>query len=73
MNSKSANRQAPSSFPRWGGVALPASILWGIVIGLFIGLYFGAPAVGAAIGAGVGVGVGVGLFAAAIVIASSAK
>lgn len=72
----SANRgrngrdRPPSSFPRWGGLVLPASALWGTVIGLGLGVAFGNPAIGAAIGAGLGVGIGLALLAAAIVIAS---
>lgn len=60
----------PSSFPRWGSIALPGSALWGTVLGLLIGAFFGNFVIGAMIGAGLGIGIGLALFAAAIVMAS---
>jgi hypothetical protein len=60
----------PRAFPQWGGIALPACILWGTLMGVLAGRYFGNTAIGAAIGAGLGVGIGLALFAAAIVVAS---
>jgi hypothetical protein len=66
-------RQPPNrkrAFPPWGGIALPACVLWGTLIGVLAGKYFGNTAIGAAIGAGLGVGIGLVLFAAAVVVAS---
>jgi hypothetical protein len=59
------------SFPLWGSVAIPAGLLWGMVLGCGGGLLFGNLVIGAMIGAGLGVGIGFTVFAAAIVIASS--
>jgi hypothetical protein len=61
---------ARSRFPKWGGIVLPACVLWGTLLGVLIGIYFGNALIGTAIGAALGVGIGVSLFAAAIVMAS---
>lgn len=58
------------AFPTWGGIALPACVLWGTLLGVLAGKLFGNMAIGAAIGAALGVGLGLALFAAAVVVAS---
>lgn len=65
-----ARNTTASPFPFWGAIALPASMLWGILLGVVAGLYFGNVAIGAALGAALGIGVGLCLFAAAVVVAS---
>jgi len=57
-------------FPIWGGLAIPAGVLWGTLLGIVTGLFFGNVLIGAFIGAGLGVGIGLILFAAAVVVAS---
>ena len=58
-------------FPWWGGLAIPAGLLWGLALGAGAGLALGNIWIGAAIGSALGIGTGLCLFAAAVVIASS--
>jgi hypothetical protein len=63
--------KAQKTFPLWGGLAIPAGVLWGTLIGVVAGMLLGNVVIGAAIGAGLGIGLGLVLFAAAVVIASA--
>ena len=62
--------QERKKFPFWGAIALPAGVLWGVVIGIGIGYLSGNVFIGGAIVAALGIGIGLSLLAAAIVIAS---
>ena len=61
------------NFPFWGGIALPAGVLWGLLLGAAAGYFLGDIMIGAAIGAAVGITVGLGLLAVAIVIVSDGR
>ena len=66
----SLEKRERKDFPFWGAIALPAGMLWGIVLGMGIGYASGNVFIGGAIGAAIGIGIGLSLLAAAVVIAS---